>query len=824
MKEASVEGVQRRTKPKKHFMFCVKVSWSDGTVNLVYRRYSEFLHLQTMLFQAFPGPFSKKSSRRQAFTPLPDSFSSRINVGESIFTRMEQVSFFIKDILAMDYIVAQSQHVIKFLTPTQEDLEPISQPRKIKVKKANRGRRGSTFTQTVRGRFTKKTKIWGNKISSPIILEHFVVMDDYKKIAKSDINLKKGKVVDVIEKRECGWWLVESEGEVGWAPALYLEPADEMTEYGNIQTFQVGRGEFYVTAKRYVASEDDELSFEIGVNLQILEKNYDGWWKASYLGREGLVPAMYLKRLGYDRRQSRNGRRKSRLFAKNQLRDFDDGDDDNIGMIREIPEFGKESKKKTKLRFAGVQDNGDSNGAVVEGSDFLQLNKRNKKQKAKASEETSGMKTSLSSLMSSLHSVEEAPEPPTNDDRSMEISQSRSVETSEMPEINEIPESNPNGTENTETEESENDLNDLSPQDSNSASGNENDTGNLQHDLNGDDKNINYSDGRNDSATTTENAESPESVSDTPINFEVPLDSSRHFKTISLSEDSPRLNSPMRPPPVPSGYESPRTAAPRRVPPSPSGKLMRQAGIEKEKSEELNDEIQKWSSSDDESDPELAQMSFNTVVLHHKTSHSPAIVVDETGEPIVRGDETEEVLDHDERMSLDGSIRSTESFEIQVNVTGDEDDLSINIYLVIEDCEVDDEMRLSKGEYVQVLDKASTGFWLVKNKGGMKGWLSSSLLCPAPQVNGETECTLQQKDFEEEEEEGTLQMSCRAVEDYKGDLDSQEIDLQSGEYLRILRKSESGWWFIQNEQGEVGWAPSNYLEEFNDDEDIEFSR
>lgn len=40
-------------------------------------------------------------------------------------------------------------------------------------------------------------------------------------------------------------------------------------------------GEIYVTSKRYVAVEDDELSFEIGVNLQILEKNYDGWWKAS---------------------------------------------------------------------------------------------------------------------------------------------------------------------------------------------------------------------------------------------------------------------------------------------------------------------------------------------------------------------------------------------------------------------------------------------------------------------------------------------------------------------------------------------------------------
>ena len=29
-------------------------------------------------------------------------------------------------------------------------------------------------------------------------------MDDYNKQAKSDINLKKGRTVDVIEKRECG--------------------------------------------------------------------------------------------------------------------------------------------------------------------------------------------------------------------------------------------------------------------------------------------------------------------------------------------------------------------------------------------------------------------------------------------------------------------------------------------------------------------------------------------------------------------------------------------------------------------------------------------
>ena len=42
-------------------------------------------------------------------------------------------------------------------------------------------------------------------------------------------------------------------------------------------------GEVYITSKRYTAVEDDELSFDIGVNLQILEKNFDGWWKASYV-------------------------------------------------------------------------------------------------------------------------------------------------------------------------------------------------------------------------------------------------------------------------------------------------------------------------------------------------------------------------------------------------------------------------------------------------------------------------------------------------------------------------------------------------------------
>lgn len=47
-----------------------------------------------------------------------------------------------------------------------------------------------------------------------------------------------------------------------------------------------------------------------------------------YLGREGWVPAMYLKKLGNDRRKT--GRRKSRMFSSHELRDEIDEEDEVV--------------------------------------------------------------------------------------------------------------------------------------------------------------------------------------------------------------------------------------------------------------------------------------------------------------------------------------------------------------------------------------------------------------------------------------------------------------------------------------------------------------
>lgn len=48
------------------------------------------------------------------------------------------------------------------------------------------------------------------------------VMRDYKMMKLDEIDLKKGDIVRIIEKRVNGWWKIENKGRVGLAPAVNL--------------------------------------------------------------------------------------------------------------------------------------------------------------------------------------------------------------------------------------------------------------------------------------------------------------------------------------------------------------------------------------------------------------------------------------------------------------------------------------------------------------------------------------------------------------------------------------------------------------------------
>ena len=56
-------------------------------------------------------------------------------------------------------------------------------------------------------------------------------------IYRTEISLVKNQIVDVLEKSENGWWLVQIDSRQGWAPATYLEPinqGDEVDDPGPI--------------------------------------------------------------------------------------------------------------------------------------------------------------------------------------------------------------------------------------------------------------------------------------------------------------------------------------------------------------------------------------------------------------------------------------------------------------------------------------------------------------------------------------------------------------------------------------------------------------
>eukprot|EP01084_Bolivina_argentea_P056014 102571_1 len=53
---------------------------------------------------------------------------------------------------------------------------------------------------------------------------------------------------------------------------------------------------------------------------------------------------------------------------------------------------------------------------------------------------------------------------------------------------------------------------------------------------------------------------------------------------------------------------------------------------------------------------------------------------------------------------------------------------------------------------------------------------------------------------------------CRAINDWCAQVTLDELTLKEGHIYYIMITSPSGWWYAVNEDGEDGWAPSQFLE------------
>ncbi|XP_074089889.1 SH3 and PX domain-containing protein 2A isoform X2 [Macrotis lagotis] len=93
-----------------------------------------------------------------------------------------------------------------------------------------------------------------------------------------------------------GWWFVSTSEEQGWVPATYLESQNGTRDDSEINTSKAGEEEKYITVQPYTSQSKDEIGFEKGVTVEVIQKNLEGWWYIRYLGKEGWAPASYLKK------------------------------------------------------------------------------------------------------------------------------------------------------------------------------------------------------------------------------------------------------------------------------------------------------------------------------------------------------------------------------------------------------------------------------------------------------------------------------------------------------------------------------------------------
>nr|XP_009499062.1 PREDICTED: NADPH oxidase organizer 1 [Phalacrocorax carbo] len=110
--------------------------------------------------------------------------------------------------------------------------------------------------------------------------------------------------------------------------------------------------------------------------------------------------------------------------------------------------------------------------------------------------------------------------------------------------------------------------------------------------------------------------------------------------------------------------------------------------------------------------------------------------------------------------------------------------------------------KVAQKEIVEVLIKDMTGWWLVENADKQIAWFPASYL-EEMDVHKDTQSALSSN------EEGSLYFVVRAYESQEAD----ELSLNNGVVVEVVRKSDDGWWLIRY-NGHTGYMPSMCLQPY----------
>ncbi|XP_023198000.1 SH3 and PX domain-containing protein 2B isoform X2 [Xiphophorus maculatus] len=297
VQEVTVQDVQKRRSPNKHYVYIIKVSWSDGSTETIYRRYSKFFDLQMELLDKFPVEGGQKDPKRRIIPFLPGKILfRRSHIRDVAMKRLRPINEYCRALIQLPVYISQCEEVRVFFETRPEDLNP---PKEEPIGKKKSGDPTS---------------------ADALFLEQYVAVTDYEKQESTEVSLHVGQTVEVIEKNESGWWFVSSEDAQGWVPATCLEAQDDPDDFtipgeevprrfwslprhvgrrrtlGDLFSTGFGQEEKYSVIYPYSARDQDEIDLERGMIVEVIQKNLEGWWKIRYQGSEGWAPASYLKK------------------------------------------------------------------------------------------------------------------------------------------------------------------------------------------------------------------------------------------------------------------------------------------------------------------------------------------------------------------------------------------------------------------------------------------------------------------------------------------------------------------------------------------------
>ncbi|XP_018575987.1 cytoplasmic protein NCK1 isoform X1 [Anoplophora glabripennis] len=127
-----------------------------------------------------------------------------------------------------------------------------------------------------------------------------VVKYNYQAQQPDELSLVKGSRILILEKSNDGWWRGQSSNISGWFPSNYTQEEGEVDD--TLHTYAMAENvlDIVVALYSFSSSNEQELSFEKGDRLEILDRPASDpeWYKArNSQGQVGLVPRNYLQEL-----------------------------------------------------------------------------------------------------------------------------------------------------------------------------------------------------------------------------------------------------------------------------------------------------------------------------------------------------------------------------------------------------------------------------------------------------------------------------------------------------------------------------------------------